>query len=584
LLTLGEDVPLAYRAVLSAENTAQNVSKVKAVVQDWLISKRLTPPTTNGSLDINGRVVSHFHTAKGDWTAERWQLEEHWPEPIWFSGDKDLNRTGITSITSVLIRETLWLWIEVESPLLRYQLQGSEQFIEEPQEAGTPKVVRMLMEELHLNDLDLPLVGDVLEIRESNLRPLLQHLSNRDRTMTLFLGVQPKNVTKGDWEAQLKGLTRGSDGLAATVYMDSELANKFTKLVGFGHSVPAGGMRTFLPGVRPFDTEDAYRHKLLTPARIQSAPSADKISRLLRRSLVARLSQTSLPNLLLEVDSELLRVSRFLPFEAMRLPVSDTGAQSKAESENKVNELRAANEEIELWKTFASDYEKEVLRLKLEVNELKEWKGLATELDGRVAAQASEISVLESHREELRGKLSAQNRVAEAFEEFVAPPEARIPESFEELVKRISEFQTLSYVGRIEDPMALDEHTGIATAITNAWNTLRTLASYAELKLDGSFSGGFMNYTRGESKGFLKIPEFKPSESETVNNNPKFRRQREIPVPTEVDPSGVIVCQMHVDLQNVNNHPRMYFYDATGKNGQIYIGYIGEHLGNTRTN
>jgi hypothetical protein len=41
---------------------------------------------------------------------------------------------------------------------------------------------------------------------------------------------------------------------------------------------------------------------------------------------------------------------------------------------------------------------------------------------------------------------------------------------------------------------------------------------------------------------------------------------------------------MHVDLQNVNNYPRMYFYDATGKNGVIYIGYIGEHLNNTRTN
>lgn len=578
-------MPLAYRSVLSGENNAESVATVKSVVEDWLISKRLTPPKTNGSVTINDKVVSHFQTAKGQWIAERWQLEEYWPEPAWFVGDADSNRKGITSITSVSVGETLWLWVEVESPLLRYQLQGSEQFIEEPQEAGTPKVVKTLMSKLQLNDGELPVVDEVLEIKESNLRPLLDHLSDRARTTTLFLGVQPKSLNKVDWEAQLKRLTRGSDGLAAVAYIDWELAAKFTKLVGFGHSVPPGGIRTFLPGVRPFDTEDTYRHKLLTPGRIQSASNPDKISRLLRRSLVARLSQIKLPDLFLEMDSELLRVARFLPFASAQIPVLAEGAIDSPLNSGTETELKNANEEIEFWKTIASAYEEDTLRLKVEVNELRVWKGLATELDGKVAAQAAEISLLESHRESLRGKLSAQNRVTEAYEEFIAPLEAQIPESFEELVKRIAEFPLLSYAGRPEDPMALDEHTGIATAITNAWNTLRTLASYAELKRSGSFSGGFMNYTRGESKGgFLKIPEFKPSESETVNNNPKFRRQREISVPTDVEPSGIIVCQMHVDLQNVNNYPRMYFYDATGKNGLIYIGYIGEHLDNTRTN
>jgi hypothetical protein len=573
-------MPIAYRAILTTENSDQNATTVRTEVNEWLVSKRLTPPTTNGSVSVNGKVVSHYQTSKEKWTAERWQLEEHWPEPSWFTGEADPQRKGITSITCITEGSTLWLWVEVESPWLKYRLAGSEQIIEEAQEAGTPKIVKNLIGKLNLNDGELPFVDDVLEIRENHLNALVKHLQDDSRNAALFLSVAPRDVERERWIETLRQLTRRSDGLAATVYLDPGLVSKLANLVGFGHSVPPGGIRTYLPGARPFDSEDAYRHKLLTPKTISTSSNPEKLSRLLRRALVNRLSHTKLPALLLEVDSELLRFARFRPF--------DSGLWGKQKGDELVAALapvKSESEEVEFWKQIAYAYEADTTQLKREVNELRGWEGVVTELDAKVAAQLAEISRLESHIKSLQAKLSSQNRVSEAFEDFVTPIEAQLPDSFEELIKRIPEFNNLEYVGRPEDPLNLDEHTGIATALANAWNTLRTLNSYAELKQSGEFNGGFMNYSRGESKGgFLKIPELKPAESESVLNNPRLRKQREIEVPTQVDPSGRIIAEMHVALQNMNNYPRMYFFDATGINGKIYIGYIGEHLDNTRTN
>ncbi|MCW2876731.1 MAG: hypothetical protein JWQ95_831, partial [Sphaerisporangium sp.] len=75
-------------------------------------------------------------------------------------------------------------------------------------------------------------------------------------------------------------------------------------------------------------------------------------------------------------------------------------------------------------------------------------------------------------------------------------------------------------------------------------------------------------------------------ESKTVTGRDKFRDPRTFPVPVEVDPSGELLMEPHIKLRAVGYPaPRMHFHDDSGGvTGKVYIGYLGDHLPNTRTN
>jgi len=90
------------------------------------------------------------------------------------------------------------------------------------------------------------------------------------------------------------------------------------------------------------------------------------------------------------------------------------------------------------------------------------------------------------------------------------------------------------------------------------------------------------------SPGAYAVPAGKVvrDESQTVRNNPKWRREREFPVPKAVSASGTLFMGSHVRVGASaagQVSPRLYFYDAIVQTGAIYVGYLGRHLTNTRT-
>ncbi|WP_199043943.1 hypothetical protein [Glycomyces salinus] len=121
-----------------------------------------------------------------------------------------------------------------------------------------------------------------------------------------------------------------------------------------------------------------------------------------------------------------------------------------------------------------------------------------------------------------------------------------------------------------------------------AWDALRALDAYATARAEERFSGGFHDWC---SRPLPGRPSITPSmvsmkESESVSVNPRMRRARTFRVPTEVDPTGQVYMPSHIKLQRVGSPaPRMHFLDdAGGATGRIWIGYLGDHLPNTRTN
>ncbi|WP_283137438.1 hypothetical protein [Rhizohabitans arisaemae] len=120
------------------------------------------------------------------------------------------------------------------------------------------------------------------------------------------------------------------------------------------------------------------------------------------------------------------------------------------------------------------------------------------------------------------------------------------------------------------------------------WDALQALDAYATARTSGRFHGGFYDWCVQPPPGLpsITLTMLSMRESEAVSGRPKFRDARTFRVPAEVDPSGGVFMQAHVRLQRVGYPaPRMYFHDdAGGPTGKIWIGYLGEHLPNTRTN
>ena len=580
-------MPIAYRTIIRGDSAEISDQAIDQVVGTWLQAKRLELPPPNGSIISNGKTLSHFRLDTSEWSATRWTLDEIWSEPSWFTGPTQPNRHGVTTITAVRVNSDVWFWVEVDSPLLVYKPSWSDEVIEEPQTSGTPMIVTKLMDAFELVDGRSPAMPEVLTISsEQHYRGLLASLADEERFSAIYVSTPPPEETLDSWKHKVEALTQGSTGMAINVVIDPNLTQQILPTMGFKHSIPSGALRTFLPGVKFFDDSDGYRHKLLTSARI-SVTRPEKLARILRRAQVLRLSQVRLPRLLLEVDSELLRKTRFTGLK----PTPDLKIQVEAaEKLSDFSRLEALAEvalfERGEFESLANQYANENNVLKQQLNDYKEFAEIAEYLDADLSAARREIAQLESRLTKLQVKLSASGLGAEAYEDMPLAREERYPEDFDELVSRVGEFNFLVFAGDVDDALKLDDHPGIQSGLIKAWETLKTLNSYATFKKTGRFSQGLVDFTRNTSHGgFVRIPEVKASESSSVMSNPRLANQRRISVPLEVDETGFVHTKSHVALQNgISNYPRLYFFDATGRDGRVYIGYIGEHLENTRTN
>jgi hypothetical protein len=121
-----------------------------------------------------------------------------------------------------------------------------------------------------------------------------------------------------------------------------------------------------------------------------------------------------------------------------------------------------------------------------------------------------------------------------------------------------------------------------------AWMALRALDDFARARSSGEFSGGFYDWCANASADRYTIPTrmIAMRESPSVTNRAKFSTARTFRVPPELDPSGQMLMEAHIKLRAVGYPaPRMYFHDDSGgPTGKIWIGYLGDHLPNTRTN
>ena len=142
---------------------------------------------------------------------------------------------------------------------------------------------------------------------------------------------------------------------------------------------------------------------------------------------------------------------------------------------------------------------------------------------------------------------------------------------------------------RALDPDDQNNLTWIATT----WDILRALNDYGRARADESVTvRNLHEYLSAPPEGFRTVPRgrYKPTESETVENRQRYRKERTFPVPEQVpgrDDNGRLYMDRHFVIATAGIvFPRLYFHDATDvpDYGKVVVGYIGRHLTNGQTN
>lgn len=317
--------------------------------------------------------------------------------------------------------------------------------------------------------------------------------------------------------------------------------------------------------VRPATSEPA-------PQRGQSQHLAwyEPLRRLIRRFLPAfnPRSHTELESGVAALESGL---------DAM----NDAHSELSSERDKLRDDLAAA---IDLLNEPSSDSE--------EITELRLQKG---ELESELREAQAERETLSKRNRFLEWKLKNPD-ANDGDRDFVEEQLDDSPQSMSELFDWMTQGRYESVTrhvvlsdpdGMVGDILRLDSLNG-SRYCAEFWNYILVLRDYMRAREAGDFSGGNVHdYLANPPGGYrtCSASRHKSNESDTVKGNEKMRRERTRPVPVEVDPRGVIETWAHFAPTHCDqNAPRMHYYPDTEKTHKVYIGYIGRHLTNTKTN
>jgi len=506
-----------------------------------------------GDPRVGGRAVllhSAANSADGAQT-ERWHLRESRDEGSWISLLTVHATADASRITSI------WFWVEVE-----FVPNGSGQETTAHVRASVPRLARGLLTAVPAFDSLAMLTEAPSMVSLERVDELIDVLCDPERRLPTVVASAHPTCGFEDWKSIIERATWSLTGLASLYLLDPLATAEFNASIGQTHAVWGGALRTYLPDVDPAVPSDALRHRVLSAAGIADDPSraAGILSSLPRRLAV----EAPLPKALAGVNRSLLTQARGTPdaddLEGLRAQLTQLG-------EERDIALNLAEEQEGRANVLFGD------RRSL-LAELSEREQQVLQLDTQVRA--------------LRRRLVEAGRYDDAFspaEEPVAAP----PDTFAGLLDWLdTELSMVEYTGDLEAPLSLDQSPEAYSWVRSSWDVLRALQSYAEAKAARTFAGDFKTWCETPPPEAYAVPAGKVArdESQTVRNNPKWRREREFPVPKAVCASGTLFMGSHVRVGASaagQISPRLYFYDAIAQTGMIYVGYLGRHLTNTRT-
>jgi hypothetical protein len=495
----------------------------------------------------------------------QWQLREHVDQGYWLSS------LVVYAPAKAPGDQRTWFWLDVEHVRTG---DGQDDGVR-PVAAALPHIARQLLAAVDARDHWAQLTDKPMLIRPGRVDELLEVLCDEERRLPAVVASPHSQISFDVWKRTIERVTRHLPGLASLHILDPLAADEFNRAVGSAYEVRSGAVRSYFPDLDLAVDDDAVRHRVLSAARIETDPrrSAWLLAALPRQlsadgRLPKPLSRLSRISLASESAASAPRMSRW----------SAPGVESVLLAEN--FRIRQENEELrELFEL--AGYEERKLR-----ESMADLQDGLLDTAAELEAANQKVAELADWVRALRRRLEKAGRPAEAY--LPAETPTILPTSLPEVIERLDELDRVRFTGDIDLVWKLEEKAQSSAWAQTTWQVALAFQDYASAAAAGDFSGDFRRWCKEPPAGAAAISagKVKPDESETVRNNHKMRRQRELPVPIEVDSSESVFMGAHINIGGGAgmSAPRLHFYDDVRKTGMIYIGYLGPHLDVKSTN
>ncbi|GAB3260398.1 hypothetical protein GCM10027425_23550 [Alteromonas gracilis] len=511
---------------------------------------------------------------------------------------------------------------------------------------GTPNLVRNLLGTVDAFDGEVPVTPtpDLVEI--DDVERLLGYVTDENRDISVIVIAPVPGVPIAKWREATASLMRDSRGCAAFFILTPEALEGLNSRLSAGYRVPRGSVRTFAPRVDLNDLGDTKRHKVLTARTMseglrEDLRFAERLVRLVAITPRKHLLEAPLPPIMSRA-ARLLERARLeqarslrsaLPLMTVEPAVIDLPVDHPAVDPPDSERLIIVEQEAQgpPWmagfkrlaaKILGQDSPEEQAIEAIEATFARHAEALAV-TTAQVEALQTEREAAEDELLKMRQRLEAEQferdlaedarksaeKRARALEHwqsthperytYVGPADAAWesdPLSVSEIIERLTDdeyAEVTRYVELTDVDKAIDRADEIDGADPNGsyasafWEHILILRDYVIECTEHGFSGNVHLYLQSPDVRGRKCPiqRHKSNESETVRNSRPMRLERTFPVPAAVEASGEVFMTTHfAPTHRDQNAPRMYYYADVNNTGKAYIGYIGVHLTNTKTN
>ena len=614
---------LGFRSLFRTHDTPELIDVTRVQLAAWLKHKRYDSSLRLGPEPVEiGRGVRasmQHHTDEAGSRTMRARVVEDTPSGTW---------TSELTVHNSPTGNRGWAWLDIHRP-------------DNPGWTNTPRLARNLVRALPARDGVHLLNAHPRVVQEPDVDKVVAALTDPTRRGLAFIAGTAYAARVAPWRDTVESMLDDTEGLANAWVLSPAATDRFNYLVQPAHQVSEGFVRTFLPGVDIGNALDAERHRYLTRRSLEREPSR-ALRRLFGQRAREQMIATRLPDVLRdldrilrqEIDSELLDELTAVPREpapAVRpepapiprppdvldepsIPVAEphvvppvlvepeAAPVPATLGQHLASMLRAVlgTEEVtleslgrlEVLARTAQRAEAAKQRISARLRELQDsvdnaglerdiaYEELAVEQRERADAE-EERAEAERHLRYVRKQLIVAGRADVAWTEPELDVRDIRPDTFIDLLERLVELEHVSYTGDDGVTLDLDKHGNSRSWAGKTWDALLALDDYARISLTEGFAGDVTAYladTPAACRSFSGR-RHASTESGDVHRNPQFRTPRELPVPTECDPSGRVFMGAHFKIaQSATISPRMHYLDATARTQVIYVGYIGPHL------
>ncbi|WP_185740412.1 hypothetical protein [Homoserinimonas aerilata] len=499
--------------------------------------------------------------------------------------------------------------------------------------AKPPRLVMHLLDSATVLDNETPLTSAPIIVRADNIEDVFDAIHDDRRMVSVVVAVPPGGVSDEVWQRTVGQLTRESVGVATAFAISESVVDVFAARLPESHSVPRGSVRTFAPRVNVGDPADAIRHRVLGANSFARAIKNGRVggplltvhAQLARRRMV----EAELPSDVRRAADLLIREEARISREAQVGRMATTAQQEHNSAPNVAAKQPKAAVVLRDWlrQRFSTMLQRWLqidqvtpdavdaldqfiaasadgyqvareqidgllearVRLNDEIQQLRDQVEEA-ELTASIESESARSSTREARI--LRSRLRDAERHADALVE----PELQAfetPSDIEELLLRldpdVSDSPVVSrviFTGSESDAMEIAKRDPFGRVVNKMWDYVLVLHDYAQTRENG-YQGSLHHYLSDPEITSRKCPVHRHAagESEAVTTNAKMMSERIFTVPVAVHPDGKVAMLAHFKPTHSDTFaPRMHYFDDTANTGKIYVGYMGRHLTNSKTN